>query len=422
MVDTLEEIYNDSLTPADFVGGEATILTTNASTRYVIKDIYVNQSEAETAFQVGGELDVNGFVVADLSTNASGTEIVGPSSTVKVLSDFALTYTDTRLQFQTSATVIGIVTLPAVNGVIGKSATLSSTTTPAGSATSTDNTFRQVWTNIGASNRVVVILDDNNSTCGLYVYESNGTLVTQELTNYKRKWFDGVRYVYYINNSQTFVRYDVWNNTTITSPTMTGNTATGVSTYPMIMGVKDDLIIGWAGYNDSVANGKPFYWDLVSNTVGLVSSNANVLTTFGSTFTSSVPNFLTKLSNGTYKIWGILNGNTTLQHFTYTKGAVYSGAQTPQEVTLTNPASSYAGSHASISGRAYYRGSSTTNIHYYDFNTASQGSIASPVTLTAYSGTDLWGTDVTPSAGDIAARTYTVNPSLNLRITGVKSA
>jgi hypothetical protein len=83
MADTLSEIYRDTLTASDFdSNGEATIVTTDSSTSHVIKSIQAAEVDSQLLLQ--GSLDINGFTIVGLTANSSGTEIIAPSSTVKV--------------------------------------------------------------------------------------------------------------------------------------------------------------------------------------------------------------------------------------------------------------------------------------------------------------------------------------------------
>ncbi len=83
MADTLAEIYRNTLTESSFdSNGEATIVTTNSSTSHVIKNIQVEDTDA--TIKVNGTLKVNDFDVVALTGSSSGSEIIAPSSTVKV--------------------------------------------------------------------------------------------------------------------------------------------------------------------------------------------------------------------------------------------------------------------------------------------------------------------------------------------------
>lgn len=81
MADTFEEIYRATgLGATQLNDGEHTILTTDSSTRYVIKDMYVNGTSNFT----NSYLELNGFNVGSISQNATGSLIVPPSSTLKI--------------------------------------------------------------------------------------------------------------------------------------------------------------------------------------------------------------------------------------------------------------------------------------------------------------------------------------------------
>lgn len=81
MVDTLEQIYmNQALGSTELSDGEHTLLTTDANTSYVIKDMNViNSSNFTNTY-----LSLNGFKVGGLSSNATGSLIIPPNSTLKI--------------------------------------------------------------------------------------------------------------------------------------------------------------------------------------------------------------------------------------------------------------------------------------------------------------------------------------------------
>jgi hypothetical protein len=84
MADTLETIYlNETLGLTELNDGEHTILTTDAATSYVIKDMYVKNTDFLTS---DTRLELNGFDVGSLTSNATGSLIVPPNSTLKVKS------------------------------------------------------------------------------------------------------------------------------------------------------------------------------------------------------------------------------------------------------------------------------------------------------------------------------------------------
>lgn len=93
MADTLETIYlNENLGATQFDSDqEETILTTDANTRYVIKDMIVKDT---SGLGSNTYLELNGFRVAGLTSNATGSLIVGPNSTLKIKCDkYPFSYT-----------------------------------------------------------------------------------------------------------------------------------------------------------------------------------------------------------------------------------------------------------------------------------------------------------------------------------------
>lgn len=81
MADTLESIFlNTSLGATELDDGEHTILTTDSSTSFVIKDMHVNGTSNLT----NTYLELNGFNVSGITANATGSLIIPPSSTLKI--------------------------------------------------------------------------------------------------------------------------------------------------------------------------------------------------------------------------------------------------------------------------------------------------------------------------------------------------
>ena len=96
MADKLETIYlNENLGDAELNSGEHAILTTDAATSYVIKDMFVKNTDFLT---LDTRLELNGFDVGSLTSNATGSLIVPPNSTLKVKSStYPLTYLEESL-------------------------------------------------------------------------------------------------------------------------------------------------------------------------------------------------------------------------------------------------------------------------------------------------------------------------------------
>lgn len=101
MADTFHEIYrNASLGATQLDDGEETIVSTNSTTSYVIKDMYVNGTSTLT----GTYLELNGFNVGSITKNATGSLVIPPNSTLKLkTTDYPLAfYKETLYAIDTS--------------------------------------------------------------------------------------------------------------------------------------------------------------------------------------------------------------------------------------------------------------------------------------------------------------------------------
>ena len=100
MADTLESVYlNTAIGSTELDDGEQTILTTNSTTRYVIKDMYVS----DTSNLTGTYLELNGFNVGSLTSNATGSLIIPPNSTLKIkTTDYPFSFIENFTWFSNS--------------------------------------------------------------------------------------------------------------------------------------------------------------------------------------------------------------------------------------------------------------------------------------------------------------------------------
>lgn len=85
MADTLEEILNQTFTVDNFTNNSLTLITTDSSTRYVIKDIYVNTDNAATLQNM--KLYSKGFYLGNFLYGGSGYEIIGTNGNLTLQSD-----------------------------------------------------------------------------------------------------------------------------------------------------------------------------------------------------------------------------------------------------------------------------------------------------------------------------------------------
>lgn len=102
MADTLEEILNQSYTVDSFTNNSLTLLSTNSSTRYVIKDIYVNTDNAAALKNL--KLYSNGFLLGNFLYGGSGSEIIGTNGNLTLQSDGLTDYYSSAYDLEFSIT------------------------------------------------------------------------------------------------------------------------------------------------------------------------------------------------------------------------------------------------------------------------------------------------------------------------------
>ena len=431
MADTLEKIYDTTLTPSSFdSNNEATVITTDSSTRHVIQDIKVKQGDAN--LPITATLQDNGHDLVALTGNSSGKEIIGTSSSVKVkATTLPIVYADHVIGITDTLTSTKHFTVPTVGGtglppLADKStAETQSIDTTGYSYINTDGIFRQYWYNVGTQGRHVFRTGAGiDTTPRFYVMASNGT--TQDYGHeeaYKPMWFDGHRYAYKLDNA-SLKKIDI-NASTISETTIssTGHTAAH-SSYAQVFGLKDKYVISWPVYNN--AGGFPVVTDLTTNTSRAISTQAPSTTFVNANF----PMYLLKTSSGATKIVYCIS-TTQMRVFdidlvstTYTSAIDYETITLNYTIAGTNAAYE---SKADIGTRIYYC-TTTNELAFIDFETSTptQG-VVDGVTIPSGASDmphdhDTWGAAYTPSSSTISGRTYDVSPSLSLRITGVTSA
>lgn len=416
MADTLAEIYRDTLTESDFdSNGEATIVTTDSSTSHVIKSIQAKEVNSNLA--VAGTLDVNGFDIVGLTANSSGTEIIAPSSTVKVKTDaIPFTYLDDRFFVQSTSTNLVSTTDAKLNGTVALTNILDTTNTlPTGMAA--DDTWRVVAPFLGPNNNTYFSFDNTNNTTNAYLYDTSGNTIWTETTGYIPKWFDGYRYVYYITPGNSGLqRLDTWTNTDTQIISQGWNS--GTSTYGRMFGIRDKWLFFWP----VAANSKGYAYNLQTNAVqDLTIPNAD------NAFSAMNVQFhAVEVSTGYYIFE---NDGNTIQYWSWDGTQILDGTTQGQrvDVALFGSAEQFrnAGQSNKVAvGTKFYYINGNNNLAYFEFEgTPAWGG---EVTSNAFAATAPYGPDVTyvelqPTASEISARTYNANIGLKLRITGVTS-
>lgn len=414
MADTLEEIYKATLSASDFdSNGVKTIITTNASTRYVLKDVQVESSEAQ--IPVKANLLVNDVNVANIDSSVTGSEIVGPSSTVKVdTSTFPLTYTDNYYQVINSSGNLEQNVTASIAGIVESGLTnLKSTVTPITSLS--DYEAIGYWEGIGPNNVALKILYDGNSTTHYYTYNSSGTQIASNTQSYTPKAFDGYRYVYYFPSGSVMKKHDIWTNTTTDITASIGNgTAT---TYAKLMYAGNGLFLGWKNYTGSDVARRPFIFDSNNNTFTTMS---NVNSANGQFSLNSEKTWCTSDTSGNIYMTRVNNDSNWNIYKLNSSGAPSNvGALSMSGFSMWNFNQWCSGGD---DGRIYFY-SNGGNVAYYDSATH-----AYTHTSLNFNSTSPFGGkghltlgSKTPSASTISSRTYTFNPQVTYRVTGVKS-
>jgi len=417
MADTLEEFVNATFDADDFnSSGQATLLTSNASTRYVIKDIQISQ--ADSNFNVLPTLDVNGFDIITLGANgATGHEIIGTSSTLRATSSvFPLDYSDLTYGGIDSSGTFDKVIQPMVNDVVDTSqGNIVSNNNTIIAGTAAVDACHMYATNIGTNNVIISIWSDANSTTNFKAFDTSGTQIQSETDAYKPKAFDGERYVVWASGSN-IKKWDSHTDTVTNIPNTLGSTS--ASTYSVACYCGE----GWYYFNGSYSSGsigtRPFIFNI--NTEEFVDCSTNNDSAQG------------KFGHSGGGLWGVFNGEDTIymfrnsnasDHVKYEINVKTGGVSGGTNIVLPNGKSDPR-NWMSVWDRKLWVLDTNFNVRYYDavinddtwtdagFNINANWS-ASQEQIAVYK--------ATADSTEVAARTYGLNPGVNLRVTGIKS-
>ena len=428
MADTLAEIYRNTLTASDFdSNGEATIVTTDSSTSHVIKNIQV--VDTDTNIPINGTLKINDFDIVELTANSSGSEVIAPSSTVKVkTSAIPFSYEDIDFTTRRSATQYVSITEAKINGYAAIPEVYVSDNNIGGSITA-NSTRDKFAFNIGPSNYHFWTGDNYGSTSIKRVYNTSGTEISSQSQSYTPAWWDGKRYAYYHGDSTNISgasgnglnRIDVYTNTW---ERIAATSINGPSSDPKMFGTMNsdftlDRLFFWSEKNDNT--GAQVY-DAATGTVTAL-TNASPVNTYGSGNTDNYGWYGIKRSNGKYRFVYPVN-NTTVRYYDWEIGTVHTSSVSYSSVTLSGSdqifGSTTAG-HTVVNGKLFYL-NNLDKLSAIDFNpdTPSQSVISTNTNYNTY-GHDVEIAVRTPTSTQINARSYNVTPSLKLRVTGISS-
>ncbi len=234
MADEIRQLAFRKLTTSEIQNGSAVnVLTTDASTHYVLKSIEATQGtttssvEAEatiglTAGLSAGEFTSLGTVAKGGRVGVEGSVIMDSSSTLTIRPTAkAITYADEQMQYgmESNATPSKYrkVITPSVNGVvdtplitrttIDKSAQTFSGPTITMSSYTNNHGF--IYERSDGVNLKVIMMSGASSGCGFEVWNAdNGTLYGYHYVSYAAPHWDGGRYIFAWNeNNKTQIQY-----------------------------------------------------------------------------------------------------------------------------------------------------------------------------------------------------------------------
>ena len=414
MADTLEEIYKATVTESSFnASGEATIITTDANTRYAIRDVQVKQL---SGINVNTDLLVNDVTVANLTSNVTGNEIIGTSSTVKLKTDtFPLTYQDVYFGFipNVSPYRIDKKIKAIVNGVEDTGIGFITAHNESPYGTISDENYMshyQVHNNVS-----VRIRHDGNSSTQLHVYNSSGSQLFSDTTSYSPKAFDQERYVYWLPSGGNFKQYDTLNNTTNNITYSLGSA--NVSSYSRLVYAGENWFWGSPNYSSTSAGDRAYIFNAATQEFTDASNNQGGNSTYGysndgmwAVYDGSVIHVIKVNNHNNWNRYEVNVGTGAVSG-----GATFGGNDGPNMWTATQWMDTF--------DRKLWYYNANAKLAYWD---PSDGSF-NETTQSFSSNSPLGGNGhifvgrSTPSSSTVNARTYTVAPSATYRITGVKS-
>ena len=416
MADTLAEIYRNTLTSSDFdSNGEATIVTTNSSTSHVIKNIQTE--DTSTQIPVNGTLKINDFNVVGLTANSSGSEIIAPSSTVKVKSSaFPLSYLDYEIAMRTTGTNFISYTNATVNGVTALTNIYDATNTIPFSFTGNED--RVIFApNLGPNNYIFVFLSNRNNQQNAYLYNTSGSAVWSNTDPYAPKWFDGKQYAYWFNDSGTsgVDRVDCYTGTVTR---LLNISLSNAYTYGRMYGYEDEYLWFWSRYDADTPQ-------VYSFATGQVSSWAddhaqNRLTQGDKNY------FAVKRSNGTFR-HVVMDQTNSLQFWDWDTTTYVTGSNslTFNTFALTGSndevmANRYA--NCAVIGSKLYYVNANYKLASIDFEPDTPVKAVEDTTVLSSSYSfHLQQVERIPDSSTISGRSGYPSPSLKLRVTGITS-
>lgn len=273
MADIVKELFKGEVLYGNYVDGKQTLYSTDGTKTAVIKDVQIGTNEYTTA----PSLQVGDFTVATLSGTASGSEIVGTNSTIKIKNNDTTQYSISSVSY-----VNGLNTTTRYYQATTPASFFAPTSTPA-SITQGGSTVLSAFSNapslefvypFPSVSRFVYQYTDGNSTWRLFK-QTSGSNSTINSDSYAPACFDGVSKFYWVSPSYGTIRcYDALTDSTTDIVNYSSIDFNSGSSYPRITFCNG--IIFW-----NYTSGATVKWYKISNgTWGTVGgsgwSNSNV--------------------------------------------------------------------------------------------------------------------------------------------------
>lgn len=402
MADTVKEIYNGKVQYGELADKTKTLFTTDAQTKYVIRDVQISGSTYGTA----PELHINNMKVANLSGNLSGSEIVDANSTI-ALKDVgaAPTFFNIGSTISDNYASGGIFTELSNGAEVAPS--LNTATIPNQGTTKAVNYLSQPATRWWFLNGdFYYYYFDSNSTTALYRRVGGPTGSEQQLSgnSYTPVAFDGVSKFYWYHSYGTFACY---NTSTNTKTYISFGSANSGSTYPILV-----YCNGFLFYGEQYSGGNMKVLHIESGTFSNVGGDG----ASGNWSSNTYPLAFCNTDKKSIRI--VFTSGTTSSN--YYRDFLYNGPTMANAGygTLASPSiNAFCYSGFTVGDYAILGGSNQSNKSIYvmdrDFK------VVSSKTTNA---TFLMNSSVSILSSPTTAQLNESGPSISLRITGVKTS
>lgn len=223
MADTVEEVYNQNLSATTLSSGPVTAVTTDANTRYVIRDIDMERPQVMVdadAFNMTAK--INGVQIVDLTNgSAGGTSIMGPSSSLTLnTTSFPLStsnYKNIKFHYPRASNLTGLGWVARNTYQLFNANNVVDADTGAETSNfATGVNYRFVYT---PNNIIYAIYDDANSSQALYRRvpgEASQTTVSSGQNYAPVVWDNYLKFYQTYSSFNTLFTYDASTNTSST--------------------------------------------------------------------------------------------------------------------------------------------------------------------------------------------------------------